>query len=61
MVSNKMTVASATRSLSDDGSKKGSSYPIMKTGSDAVKRVFPDGQKDIEVKITWIEEVYVPY
>lgn len=34
-----MTVASATRSLSDDGYKNGSSNPVMKAGSDAVKRV----------------------
>lgn len=60
-VSNKMTVASATRNLSDDGYKNGSSNPVMKAGSDALKRVFPDGQRDINVKITWIEEVYVPY
>ncbi|WP_255951301.1 RHS repeat-associated core domain-containing protein [Streptomyces odontomachi] len=60
-ISNRMTVASATRSLSDDGYKKGSSNPIMKAGSDAVKRIFPDGQKDITVKINWIEDVYVPY
>jgi RHS repeat-associated protein len=60
-VSNRMTVASATRSLSDDGYKNGSSNPVMKAGSDAVKRIFPDGQRDINVKITWIEEVYVPY
>ncbi|MFD7286092.1 RHS repeat domain-containing protein [Streptomyces sp. NPDC059863] len=60
-VSNRMTVASATRSLTDDGYKNGSSNPVMKAGSDAVKRIFPDGQRDIDVKISWIEEVYVPY
>ncbi|MFE9887617.1 RHS repeat-associated core domain-containing protein [Streptomyces scopuliridis] len=60
-VSNRMTVASATRSLSDDGYKNGSSNPAMKAGSDAVKQIWPDGQRDIDVKISWIEEVYVPY
>ncbi|MFJ1652578.1 RHS repeat domain-containing protein [Streptomyces sp. NPDC088337] len=60
-VSNRMTVASATRSLSNDGYKNGSTNPIMKAGSDAVKKIFPEGQRDINVKITWIEEVYVPY
>lgn len=60
-ISNTMTVASATRSLSDDGYKNGKSNGLMKAGSDAVKRVWPDGQKDITVRINWIEEVYVPY
>jgi RHS repeat-associated protein len=60
-VSNTMTVASATRSLSDDGYKNGSSNPVMKAGSNVVKQIWPDGQKDITVKIHWIEEIYVPY
>ncbi len=60
-ISNTMTVASATRSLSDDGYENGKSNGLMKAGSDAVKRVWPDGQKDITVRINWIEEVYVPY
>jgi len=33
----------------------------MKAGSDTVKGFFPLGQKYTTVKITWIEEVYVPY
>ncbi|MFF3412309.1 hypothetical protein ACFYW8_40435 [Streptomyces sp. NPDC002742] len=60
-VSNRMTVASATRGLSNDGYKNGSGNLVMKAGSDAVKRIFPDGRRDINVKITWIEEGYVPY
>ncbi|WP_326781415.1 hypothetical protein OG481_21530 [Streptomyces longwoodensis] len=60
-VSNTMTVASATRSLSDDGYKNGSSNPVMKAGSDVAKQIWPDGQKDITVKIHWTEEIYVPY
>lgn len=60
-VSNTMSVASATRSLSDDGYKNGSSNPAMKAGSDVAKQIWPDGQKDITVKIHWIEEIYVPY
>ncbi|MEU6816032.1 hypothetical protein [Streptomyces sp. NPDC046860] len=56
-----MTVASATRSLSDDGYKNGSSNPVMKAGSNAAKQIWPDGQTDITVKINWIEEIYVPY
>ncbi|MFE4828193.1 hypothetical protein [Streptomyces sp. NPDC056672] len=56
-----MTVASATRSLSSDGYKNGSSNPVMKQISDAAKFIWPDGQTDMDVKITWIEEVYVPY
>ncbi|MFI5824908.1 RHS repeat-associated core domain-containing protein [Streptomyces rishiriensis] len=59
-ISNTMTVASATRSLSDDGYKNGSSNPVMKAGSDVAKRIWPDGQTDITVKINWIEEIYVP-
>ncbi|MFF4093256.1 RHS repeat-associated core domain-containing protein [Streptomyces sp. NPDC001834] len=59
-VSNLMNVASATRDFSDAGYKEGKSNRVMKAGSDAVKRVWPDGQKDINVKLTWIEEVYVP-
>lgn len=59
-ISNTMTVASATRSLSDDGYKNGKSNGVMKAGSDAVKHIWPDGQKDITVRINWIEEVYVP-
>ncbi|MFI1509440.1 RHS repeat-associated core domain-containing protein [Streptomyces sp. NPDC020597] len=60
-ISNTMSVASATRSLSDDGYKKGSSNPVMKAGSDVAKHIWPDGQTDITVKINWIEEIYVPY
>ncbi|MEV7680338.1 RHS repeat-associated core domain-containing protein [Streptomyces sp. NPDC088341] len=60
-VSNGMTVTSATRSLSSDGYKNGSSNPVMKQISDATKFAFPHGQTDMDVKITWIEEVYVPY
>ncbi|MGW6745571.1 hypothetical protein ACWGDX_33360 [Streptomyces sp. NPDC055025] len=60
-VSNGLTVTSATRSLSSDGYKNGSSNPVMKQISDAAKFIWPDGQTDMDVKITWIEEVYVPY
>ncbi|WP_260848864.1 RHS repeat-associated core domain-containing protein [Streptomyces sp. SLBN-118] len=60
-ISNTMTVASATRSLSDDGYKNGSSNPVMKAGSEVAKQIWPDGQTDITVKINWIEEIYVPY
>ncbi|MFH9554694.1 hypothetical protein [Streptomyces sp. NPDC017435] len=59
-ISNTMTVASATRSLSDDGYKNGSSNAVMKAGSEAAKHIWPDGQTDITVKINWIEKIYVP-
>ncbi|MFJ4710860.1 RHS repeat-associated core domain-containing protein [Streptomyces sp. NPDC088785] len=59
-ISNTMSVASATRSVSDDGYKKGKSNGFMKAGSDAAKHIWPDGQKDTTVTINWIEEVYVP-
>ncbi|MGY3062538.1 RHS repeat-associated protein [Streptomyces sp. TE3672] len=60
-VSNTMTRESAMRNPSDDGYKNGSSNSIAKAGLDGVRRIFPDGQKDITVRINWIEEVYVPY
>ncbi|MFB6871771.1 hypothetical protein [Streptomyces sp. NPDC056323] len=60
-VSNTMTRESAMRNPSNDGYKNGSSNPIAKAGLDSVRRIFPDGQKDITVRINWIEEVYVPY
>ncbi|MFF5184316.1 RHS repeat domain-containing protein [Streptomyces sp. NPDC000345] len=59
-VTNKMTVESATRSLSDAGYEKGESNAVMKGLSDAAKSLFPDGQQPIEVEMTWTEDVYVP-
>ncbi|MFG2219972.1 MULTISPECIES: RHS repeat domain-containing protein [unclassified Streptomyces] len=60
-VSNTVTRESAMRNPSDDGYKDGSSNSIAKAGLDGVRRIFPDGQKDITVRINWIEEVYLPY
>ncbi|MFF0201483.1 RHS repeat-associated core domain-containing protein [Streptomyces sp. NPDC005017] len=60
-VSNNMNRESAGRDLSDEGYKKGKSNPIMKAGLDAAKLIWPDGQTDMQVNITFIEEIYVPY
>ncbi|MFD5114246.1 RHS repeat domain-containing protein [Streptomyces sp. NPDC058391] len=60
-VSDTMRIVSAIRMPTDDGYKTGKSIPVAKQGLDAVKRIWPEGQKDIPVKISWIEEVYVPY
>ncbi|WP_405566586.1 hypothetical protein OG317_00080 [Streptomyces sp. NBC_01167] len=60
-ISNKMTVTSATRSLSGDGYKNNSSNPVMTAGSNAAKQIWPNGQTDITVRINVTEEIYVPY
>lgn len=55
-VANPMTVESATRDPIN-GYKGGGSVAPLRAVSDNLREQFPGGQKDVNVTITWSEEI----
>ncbi|WP_257001976.1 RHS repeat domain-containing protein [Streptomyces sp. WZ.A104] len=55
----KMTEASFTRSVSTEGYESGAKDPTMSSVSESIRGIFPGGQRDVQFTVRWTESIHM--
>ncbi|MGW9245343.1 RHS repeat domain-containing protein [Streptomyces badius] len=55
----KMTEASFTRSVSTEGYENGAKDPTMSSVSESIRDIFPSGQRDVQFTVRWAESIHM--